>query len=776
MAKYIGYVEIIDDFNHNTHFNFRPLAEVVGQRIEILSMERLANLFPKVGQNVSKRCLELSYTYSDDVQRNQLCSYFSEDVLMVLDFLITEKEFDDRKYKNYKTDAFKVYKQGNIKKIQETQYFPSLIRIISRNEISPDFCENTVAQVFSHNISDGEKVFVELDSLLAGPYLVKQEGDHSFFIHKNTHTISGYRIDSNSLLDTKNIRYVLCSALNNDHIEVMCNNNCDAHCNSLENNVVVDREIPGEDILPSLLEPFPVTTAEEEKKEQLQQEIDELELAIACKKQEFQKLSKEVDEEEKEKRKLETLKEYLNDEIAEAKKKGENIKKEWEDATNEVQEQFKEKISAERAKENILDTAIDGFIASVVLQAAAKWEAEESDKKHKDLVGKIHQVSGSEFTTAELVKYLCDMVHTVRSGYSENTILNIAICMTQGFLTVFSGEPGCGKTSICNIFGEVLGLNQIAQKAQEIDAPEKETEEERKKRFEPYKRYISVSVERGWTSKRDFVGYYNPLSKTFDKSNRKVYDALHLLHTEKEEGKCTFPCVILLDEANLSPMEYYWSDFMNLCDELDSESYVNLGEEYIFKIPETLHFVATINNDDTTERLSPRLIDRAWIVSLPPYDGTLEENTKIPSEQLKIVPWSALKEAFSPTSTNCDSFPEEIYTEIINHLKKARITVNARTDRAIRQYWAVASQHFVSETIKDKTDGREVEVADTNMLALDYAVMQKLLPKISGNDSNFEEFLKGFAEICDKHSLKHSEGIIYDIIARGKYGYYNFFH
>lgn len=44
-------------------------------------------------------------------------------------------------------------------------------------------------------------------------------------------------------------------------------------------------------------------------------------------------------------------------------------------------------------------------------------------------------------------------------------------------------------------------------------------------------------------------------------------------------------------------MEYYWSDFMNVCDDLSSQSKVNLGEDYIFGIPETLHFVATINND-----------------------------------------------------------------------------------------------------------------------------------------------------------------------------------
>lgn len=74
-------------------------------------------------------------------------------------------------------------------------------------------------------------------------------------------------------------------------------------------------------------------------------------------------------------------------------------------------------------------------------------------------------------------------------------------------------EPATGSDihAICNIFGEVLGLNKIADSAN-LDANEKIIA----------KRYLPVSVERGWTSKRDFVGYYNSLSKTFDKTNRRV--------------------------------------------------------------------------------------------------------------------------------------------------------------------------------------------------------------------------------------------------------------
>ena len=65
-----------------------------------------------------------------------------------------------------------------------------------------------------------------------------------------------------------------------------------------------------------------------------------------------------------------------------------------------------------------------------------------------------------------------------------------------------------------------------------------------------------MSVDRGRSSKRDLIGYFNPLTSTYDKSNGKIYDALKLLDAEcKTEQKSEYPFYILLDEANLSPIE-----------------------------------------------------------------------------------------------------------------------------------------------------------------------------------------------------------------------------
>ena len=500
---------------------------------------------------------------------------------------------------------------------------------------------------------------------------------------------------------------------------------------------------------------------------ELEKEIEETRLravsidqkAIEAKKQEM--LEREEEYEALSAR-IEASKKILGvvGDIDDLQKKYENLSKEVDylgihkshltSETNSLELQFQQLIS--RPHEKMVELAFDGFMASKMLHAAAEWENEQTNNQYVELTDKVASIPMSNKTPEELIEYLCRVIQIRRPNYSKNAIINIAICLTQGFLTVFSGEPGCGKTSICNIFGEVLGLNKIADMI-ECPADSKET----------VGRYVAVSVERGWTSKRDFVGYYNPLSKTFDKSNRRIYDALHQLDTEKRAGILKLPYIILLDEANLSPMEYYWSDFMNICDDLGPHSKVNLGEDYVFGIPETLHFVATINNDHTTETLSPRLIDRAWIITLPQLNlrdySSLGNEANISAEEIEVISWNSLRDAFTPAKDECFFTPElqKCYDSIVAKLREKKITVSPRIDIAIKRYWAIASKYFEMDDTKT--------AAPT--IALDYAIAQRILPKIGGNGEEFEKWLKEFSSLCSSNGLNTSAAIVKDIIERG---------
>lgn len=465
------------------------------------------------------------------------------------------------------------------------------------------------------------------------------------------------------------------------------------------------------------------------QKDSLQVEI----LEIQAKREEWRK----IDDLEIERKVLERRRSDLQKEL-----------NDLEQAKDDAQKALEEKLT-ETAK-NTVNAAFDGKIADQVLEAAAKWNQTTQDGNFKRIAGvleksnEISNLSGNE----QLVNYLLDGVQRYRPGYSRNEILNIFLCISQSFLTVFSGEPGTGKTSISNIVAHILGTSKIKGYLPE----ENEIE---------LSRYVPISIERGWTSKRDFIGYYNPLSKAFEQANKHLYDGLRLLDAEGEQSK--YPYIVLLDEANLSPIEYYWADFMNICDSDSRFSKITLGNEIQLKIPPTLRFLATINNDDTTERLSPRLIDRAALIRLPnvPYTKVEDEDLKDTSF-VHVVEWSALQAVFAPFTPDSlldlDAMPNKIYEDICKLFREnQRLSVSPRVDRAVRRYWTTAKNLFESESGND-----------TTIIALDYAVAQKLLPKINGNGKTYLDFLAKFQELCEKNNLEKSRAMLTNIIKRGE--------
>lgn len=382
--------------------------------------------------------------------------------------------------------------------------------------------------------------------------------------------------------------------------------------------------------------------------------------------------------------------------------------------------------------------------------------------------------AGRARSPGELAEELYRRVRRCRN-YTRSEILSIAINLTQNFLTVFSGEPGCGKTSICNIFGQVLGL-----------------------RREDQKRYVMVPVERGWTSKRDFIGYFNPLAgaeNAIVKANAQLDDAILRAAEEGEDPEAML--LVVLDEANLSPMEYYWSDFMGIAggDDGEVDRHISLGgaegERYISP---ACRFAATINNDHTTTELSPRIIDRAAVVVLPTPRSILEEDAEEDgggrfsihdSDRYTLITWRELNGAFGaeePPAAICRRMRQEseeawaVYQSLVNRLSALRVEVSRRAHKAILRFWSAARQEGVFEGESQ---------LDRDIAALDYAVAQRLLPKLSGSGAQFRQGLEDLAEYCRQPGegvpeLAKCAGILSGIIQRGgeddsTLNYYSFF-
>ena len=169
---------------------------------------------------------------------------------------------------------------------------------------------------------------------------------------------------------------------------------------------------------------------------------------------------------------------------------------------------------SESLGKTIANSRFDSMITSKVFDVMSDYDKQQEEQSYYSIQKLLASIESVSLEPNELTNYLCGAVRRARPRYDENTIINIAICITQGFLTFFSGEPGCGKTSICNIMGSAFGAKGFdCYGTSAISAS----------------RFVAISVQRGWTTQKDLIGYYNPLTKTYDKSNQKLYDALKIL-------------------------------------------------------------------------------------------------------------------------------------------------------------------------------------------------------------------------------------------------------
>ena len=350
----------------------------------------------------------------------------------------------------------------------------------------------------------------------------------------------------------------------------------------------------------------------------------------------------------------------------------------------------------------------------------------------------------------DLVDMLYDrVVEGTGRSYTRNDLVNFFTCIAQGYMTTFAGLPGTGKTSLCTLIADALGLNSA-------EAP----------------RYAEISVERGWTSYRDYIGYFNPLSKTMEMSDPIVFQALQALSAEAHSGiapDLVAPYLFLLDEANLSPVEHYWAPFLKACDSFTRKPLkLSLGGGEPLLIPSHVRFLATVNYDHTTEELSPRYLDRSWVIMLDPdmIDNdsiTQPEGAFEVSNTYDAISYERLMRAFGPRpDAIIDEGLDEALDAILKTCSANNHPVSQRSQIMIRNYIRTAS------LLMDRGS------ADTRFAPLDYAVSQKILPSIAGSAESYDEFLHALEEQCA--GLPITRGRLRHILETGSgSGYYQFF-
>lgn len=433
------------------------------------------------------------------------------------------------------------------------------------------------------------------------------------------------------------------------------------------------------------------------------------------------KLLSDIEQEVKEKK---DHMRFLNKDILELETNKKTVQSQIQSSNEELQKKLME-------LKPYVDAINGAFISSDITLPSVAVKIEPFETKNRSKIDR-------QLTIIESIYVQIKIKNPTRT-VERVDVANMIFCTQQSFITFLAGLPGVGKTSFSRLFVDAQNLKP---------------------------RFKEISVSRGWTGQKDLIGFHNPLVNRFQPSQTGLYQFLLALHEEmKKDLKNSPMAYILLDEANLSPIEHYWASFMGMTDTKEKKS-IQLGQNVI-GIPDHLRFIATINYDSTTEPLSPRVIDRAPIVVV---DGDAVNTDLVGSidESLCGLPIASkdLEELFGWLhDANLDESELKTFSSIQQELLQSNkdygrpVHLSARKINSIKQYCAQA--RAVMRHLSLNQD-------DSEFVALDFAVLQFVLPQIRGNGVKFKRRLDSLLNVLQSHRLARSAKYLERMISYGE--------
>ena len=313
---------------------------------------------------------------------------------------------------------------------------------------------------------------------------------------------------------------------------------------------------------------------------------------------------------------------------------------------------------------------------------------------------------------------------------------------------------------------DVIQLEKIGEKRFRIvkSVDEEIIGLERKAKIKTYENNIClIPVKSDWTDPSGIMGFYNIIEKRYH-----IGPFLkHLLFALENPD---VPFFVILDEMNLSKIEYYLSDVLSVLETRlpqgitkeaginekimlhsasISDDYIATDDEYFdtipakVDIPHNFYITGTINIDETTYTPSPKVLDRANViefneVNLEKYFNNNDEND-ISTFILNNVPnFTAPTIASSRISKSIDEYIKDEIIRINSILKRHNLHFGYRIASEISLYIYNVKKYVINpnQNILDR--------------ALDFQITQKILPKINGTQARIEkailELLNAFTD------------------------------
>jgi MoxR-like ATPase len=327
---------------------------------------------------------------------------------------------------------------------------------------------------------------------------------------------------------------------------------------------------------------------------------------------------------------------------------------------------------------------------------------------------------------------------------------------TKGFV-ILSGISGTGKTKLAQLFAEMLPAPSKA-----LACPNDSLDDT------PDKNSLFISVRPDWRDGKSLLGYYNPLTRTYEWTpflrfvQRAVADY-------KKEKQCAW--FVILDEMNLARVEYYFADLLSVLESgRDENGYTREPLRLQFPdesgsaqmppaelhLPPNLYFIGTVNVDETTHAFSPKVLDRAFSMEFLGVD--FERYIEL-TEQ----PTSG-RERFSPEQGReiLESFTRKgefarvekgVISSFVQADQSSALALQ-ELNTALQPYNLHFGYRVFDEIMMFLHNAGAVSDALDPVSAFDQAVLMKILPKFHGSRGKLEQPLNLFLEWCASSAHK----------------------
>jgi uncharacterized protein (DUF3084 family) len=283
-------------------------------------------------------------------------------------------------------------------------------------------------------------------------------------------------------------------------------------------------------------------------------------------------------------------------------------------------------------------------------------------------------------------------------------------------LVVLAGVSGTGKSALPMAYAEATGMN-----------------------------FVSLAVQPGWSGPQDLLGFYNYLERKYKATelaralaqmSRFSADDLPGVKIESRKEQML---LLLLDEMNLARIEYYFSDFLSRLEQRRGRNIddpqrrrevsllVDAGSLPSTEMPRFIFpdfnvlFVGTMNEDESTQSLSDKVIDRANVLRFGAPKELRATSAPMIAPTPNFLPRETWQKWVKPFDGNGLDNERNILAQLNQTLETVNRPFGHRVFRAILDYLANYPNAL--------TD------AGRRRNALADQMEQKIIPKLRGLDT-----------------------------------------